>query len=185
MTGSDIRLGDWLDAVADRSATPGGGAVAAVALAAAAALGAMVARFSVGVIGDADSLASQADAVRRHALELEAADEAVVSALYPGAAGGAGARQGRAAQEAARRAAEVPLEIVQAAAALTPVLRRLRGDGNQRLAGDAQVALELAEASARAAAALVRIDVHSLGAPERATVLSSLSAAETALRAAR
>lgn len=158
--------------------------MAAVALAAAAALGAMVARFSVGVIADADSLASQAEALRRHALELAAADEVMVSALYPGAAGGAAAGQGRAVQEGARRAAEIPLEIVKAAAALTPVLRRLRGDGNQRVGGDVQVALELAEASARAAAALVRIDVHSLGEPERATVLSSLSAAEATLQAA-
>lgn len=189
MSTTDGRLGDWLDAVAARTPAPGGGSAAAVALAGAAALGAMVARSSARTLPDVDMLTARADTVRRRALELAAADEAVVGALYAGQAGAGAHDRGTPAPgdpapttgDLLLQAAGVPLEILETAVSLAPLLRRLRVEGNQRLAGDAQVALELVEAAARGAATLVRIDAQALAEPHRARMLSALDAAAARL----
>ena len=188
MTGAEVRLGDWLGTLAARTPTPSGGAAAAVGLAAAAALASMVARFSSELLADSEELAGAADSARRRALELAAADEAAVGAVVP-ASSGAGDREGARlgpldAGAAALRAAQVPLEMVRLAAALRPLLDRLRRDGNQRLAGDAQVGIELLVGAASGAAALVRIDAQRLGAVDRRELLAALAAAEELTRGA-
>ena len=184
VSGPDVRLGAWLAAVAARTPAPGAGAVAAVTLAAAASLGAMVARHSRELAG-ADALATAADSISGRALALAAADEEAVGALLGprdaarDTASGASPAQdapdettGGAARDARERAAEVPLGIAELAAELVPHLRRLLREGNRRLAGDASTGLELATAAGRAAAGLVAIDAGALAGPARGAVLS-------------
>jgi formiminotetrahydrofolate cyclodeaminase len=186
VTNAEARLGDWLDKLAARTPTPSGGAAAAVALAAAAALASMVARFSSDLLVDSEELAGAADSARCRALELASADEAVVAAVVPASAGAGdhdGARIGPLdAHAAALQAAHVPLEMVRLAAELRPLLDRLHRDGNQRLAGDAQVGIELLVGAAAGAAALVRIDAERLDGPERYELLAALVAAEEQTR---
>lgn len=176
MTVPETRLGDWLELLAARRSTPSGGAAVAVTLAASAALAAMVARFSESRLEDAAAIARRADDLRDRALDLAAADEAVVGALYPGS--GAARGDGR---PTGRQAAEVPLSMVQLAADLHAVFERLSRDANPRLAGDAQAGLQLLRGAAAAGAALVRIDAGTLGAEERAALLDALGAAEARL----
>jgi formiminotetrahydrofolate cyclodeaminase len=186
VTGAEVRLGDWLGMLAARTPTPSGGAAAAVGLAAAASLASMVARFSSELLADSDELAGAADSARRRALELASADEAAVAAVVPAPAGAGdqdGSRLGPLdAGAAALRAAHVPLDMVKLAAELRPLLDRLRRDGNQRLAGDAQVGIELLVGAAAGAAALVRIDAERLGAVDRRELLAALAAAEERTR---
>ncbi len=182
MTGTGVSLDDWLAALAARAPTPSGGAAAAVGLAAAAALASMVARFSSDQVPDADDLAGVADSARRRALELASRDEAAVGNLLA-LTSGPGRQQGsrsapRDAGAAAAQAAQVPLDIVSLAAELRPLLEQLLREGNQRLAGDARVGLELLTGAASGAAALVRIDAERLGTRDRRQLLAALSAVE-------
>src|SRR3712207_7786846 len=64
----------FLDLVASATPAPGGGSVAAVAVALAAGLSGMAARLSAGQLADADGLADRADAARRRVAPLAGAD---------------------------------------------------------------------------------------------------------------
>ena len=172
MTGPSVALGEWLDALSARTASPSGGSAAAVALAAAAALASMAARFSRTSLPDADVLVSTAEAARARALELAAQDEAAFGAVSTGDAGHAAALL---------RVATVPLEMVRLAAEMGPVLVRLAREGNERLRGDATVGIELLKAGAAGAAELVRIDAGALDDATRQRLLESLDEAERRL----
>jgi len=190
VTGREVPLEAWLAALAARTPTPSGGAAAAVSLASAAALASMVARFSEESIPDAEELAAVADSCRGEALELAAADQAAVEALYGRKAertrGAPGRNEGPEADDdptvdapdPRQAAAEVPLRMVILAASLRPLLARLESLGNPRLAGDVGVAVELAASGSAAAARLVRIDARSLAPEDRASVLERLAEAE-------
>jgi formiminotetrahydrofolate cyclodeaminase len=145
-------LTSFLEAVAARTSAPGGGAVAAVATAIAAALVEMAAQFSSKHWDDADAAAARARELRERAAPLAQADadayEAVIAARgEPGY------------DEALSRAADVPLAIVEAAADVAKLAAELAAQGNPNLRGDAVTAALLAEASARAAANLVEINL--------------------------
>jgi formiminotetrahydrofolate cyclodeaminase len=145
-------LTSFLEAVAARTSAPGGGAVAAVATAIAAALVEMAAQFSNKHWDDADAAAARARELRERAAPLAQADadayEAVIAARgEPGY------------DEALSRAADVPLAIVEAAADVAELAAELAAQGNPNLRGDAVTAALLAEASARAAANLVEINL--------------------------
>ena len=76
----DLPLGEFLDRVASDSPAPGGGSVAAIAVALAAGLAGMAARLSTGQLSNAPELADQADASRQRVAPLASADAATVSA---------------------------------------------------------------------------------------------------------
>ena len=153
---------DFLDQVAARTPTPGGGGAAAVTAALAAGLVAMVARFSAAQLPAADSLAGRADQLRERAAALAdqdaAAYRAVLGAYRLPPAGDSSERRERIAT-ALHEATTTPLEIAEIAAHLAGLAADLAAQGNPNLRGDATVAAYLAEASARGAAALVRINV--------------------------
>jgi formiminotetrahydrofolate cyclodeaminase len=164
------RLGRFLDLVASRQAAPGGGAVAAVTVSLAAGLVVMAARFSERQIADSESLADEADGIRRHAADLAGEDAdaygAVLAASAATAAGGP-PRDDDVVRSAFGRAAEVPLEVAALGADTAALAARLALEGNPRLRGDATTALLLAEAAVRSAACLVRINVEAGGAGAR------------------
>ena len=150
----------FLDQLAARTPTPGGGGAAAVTGAMAAGLVAMAARFSATRLPGAGELADRADALRRRLAQLADMDAqayaAVLEALrLPREASQREVQR----QEALLGAALVPLEIAGIGAQVAVMAARLAETGNPNLRGDAVTGAVLAAASARSAACLVDINV--------------------------
>jgi formiminotetrahydrofolate cyclodeaminase len=150
----------FLDQLAARTPTPGGGGAAAVTGAMAAGLVAMAARFSATRLPGAGELADQADELRRRLAQLADMDAqayaAVLDALrLPREASQREVQR----QEALLGAALVPLEIAGIGAQVAVMAARLAEAGNPNLRGDAVTGAVLAAASARSAACLVNINV--------------------------
>ena len=174
-----------LDAVAAKRPTPGGGAVAAVAGALAAAAGEMALNYSVGAKGNDDAtdddLAAARDELqnaRAVLLRLTAEDQSAYAALSAkraelrrtAEAGGdaGGEAGGEAGEPAALRAevdalaaacAAVPLAVAATATAVLGVAERTAATANRWLLSDLACGCELALASARAAAGFVRVNL--------------------------
>jgi formiminotetrahydrofolate cyclodeaminase len=184
-------LEGFLDLVASREPAPGGGASSAVAVALAAALTAMAARFSTEHLADADGLAGRADELRGEVVLLAPADAAAYGRVLDAQ------RTPREDEEARRRkvrealteAADVPLSVAGIGAEVAGIAARLVEGGNPNLRGDAVTAAVLAGAGVRAAAALVEINLSAGGADDgrlsrvaelRATAAAAQGAAEGA-----
>jgi formiminotetrahydrofolate cyclodeaminase len=148
-----VTLDDFLDGLAARTPTPGGGGAAAVTGAMAAGLVAMAARFSVARLPAALELAEQADELRRRAADLAEADAVAYTAVLDAR------RQGGDLREALSGAAVVPLEIAEIGARVAQMAAQVASAGNPNLRGDAVTGMLLAAASARSAAYLVDINV--------------------------
>lgn len=145
-------LRGFLEEVAARTSAPGGGAVAAVVTAIAAALVEMAAQFSSKHWDDAGEAAARARELRARAAPLAQADAEAYEEVIA-------ARGGPGYNEALSRAADIPLAMAEAAAEVAEVAAELAARGNPNLRGDAVTAALLAEASARAAANLVEINL--------------------------
>lgn len=135
----------FLDEVAARTPAPGGGAVAAMTAASAAALVSMAARFS-----SSEDVAVAGDELRARLVQLASDDAAAYTAVL--------ASRGEARREAMRVATEVPREIAETAAQVAALAHALVANGNRRLTGDARVAEIVAEAAGKAAGVLVEIN---------------------------
>ncbi|TDV53731.1 cyclodeaminase/cyclohydrolase family protein [Actinophytocola oryzae] len=135
----------FLEEVAARTPAPGGGAVAAMTGASAAALVSMAARFSAS-----DEVATAGDGLRARLVQLAADDAAAYTAVL--------AARGEARRQAMRVATEVPREIAAVALEVAALAHALVATGNPNLTGDARVAELLAEAAAKAAGVLVDIN---------------------------
>jgi methenyltetrahydrofolate cyclohydrolase len=162
--GSYARLpvGGFLDALAAGTAAPAGGSAIALVLAQAAALCAKSARLSARQLtaDRAGQLTAEAEQVRAEAASLIDADALAYRAVIEQSrrqAGRSGSADGLAA--ALSRAAEVPMRIVELAASVARLGSALAAGGNPALRGDALTAGYLAQAAARSAAALVRINL--------------------------
>ena len=160
----------YLDRLASNSPTPGGGSVAALVGALGAALGSMVANFTVGK----EKFAAVEDQVRRLLAGCEAA-RAELSALvqadmdqYAKVSAAYGMPRGTEEEKAARRAAiqqalkdaaGVPLEAVAACHRVLALNRELVEVGNPNLISDVGVAVALALAALDCAALNVEINL--------------------------
>lgn len=158
------QLGQFLEGISSGEPTPGGGAAAAVAVASAAGLSSMAARFSTKQLENATELAERADLLRERVSPLAQADaesyEEVLAAY----------RLSRDAQDRGQRiraalseAADVPLSIADAGVEVAEIARHLVDDGNSNLEGDAAAAILLAEAGTRAAVGFAEFNLKSLG----------------------
>lgn len=156
-------LSRFLDRVASDEPAPGGGACAAVAVAMAAGLAAMAARFSAATLSDAGEVAGRADRIRERVAALATQDAqaytAVLAAYRLPRDGDADARRLRI-REALSAAAEPPLAIAEAAVEVGVLARQLASEGNPNLHGDAVTSGLLAAAGCRAAVELVGANVH-------------------------
>jgi formiminotetrahydrofolate cyclodeaminase len=146
----------FLDQLAARTPTPGGGGAAAVTGAMAAGLVAMAARFSAKQLPEAGDLADRADTLRYMAAQLADMDARAYTAVLEALRLPREASQRR---EALLGAALVPLEIAEIGAEVAQLAARVAEAGNPNLRGDAATAAVLAAASARSAACLVDINV--------------------------
>ena len=144
----DQQARGFLDQLAARTPTPGGGGAAAVTGAMAAGLVAMAARFSATQLPGASDLADQADELRRRAADLADLDARAYQAVLV-----------LRTREALHGAAVVPLEIAEIGARVAAMAAQLAEAGNPNLRGDAVTGALLAAASARSAACLVDINV--------------------------
>ena len=172
-------LGEWMDAVASATPTPGGGTVSAVAGAMAAALAEMVARLTVGrkkyaaVDGEFRTLQGRAETLRARLVRLGDEDAAAFNAVSTAYAipKDRGAERAAAIQAALLGASRVPLETLRAARDVAALAARAAEAGNRNAASDAGVAALLAGAAARGAAYNVRINVAGMPDPAAAAPL--------------
>jgi formiminotetrahydrofolate cyclodeaminase len=182
----DRRVRDLLEDIAAQTPTPGGGSVAAIAVAMAAGLVSMAARFSREHWEDAPGAAAQAEALRARVAPLARADaiayEKALAALRLAKDGASEARD-QALGEALERAASVPLEIAAAGADVAMLAADVAEAGNPNLCGDAAAGAALAEAGTRAAAKLVAVNLGTMREDER--VVAAKAFVEAARRAAK
>jgi methenyltetrahydrofolate cyclohydrolase len=156
----DDTIADFLDQLAARVPAPGGGATAALHAAQAAALLAMVARYSDGAKYDAllmGRVVAEADALRSEALGLAEADAAAfgaVAAAYqlPRSAEG----RSSAIALALAGAARPPADVVRLALLLIALAEALLPAGNRNVLTDVGAAAE----AARAAAVTARLNIE-------------------------
>jgi len=163
----------YLDRLASNSPTPGGGSVAALVGALAAALGSMVANFTVGkekfaaVEADVRRLLAGCEEVRAQLQALTQADMdeyAKVSAAYgmPRATDEEKAARTAAIQRALKDAAQVPLGAVVACHKVLSLNHELVDKGNPNLISDVGVSVALALAALECAALNVEINLASI-----------------------
>jgi methenyltetrahydrofolate cyclohydrolase len=156
----DDTIAAFLEQLAARVPAPGGGATAALHAAQAAALLAMVARYSDGARYDASLMGrvvASADALRAEALGLAEADAAAfgaVGAAYqlPRSAAGRSSAIASALADAARP----PADVVRLALRLIPLAEELLAGGNRNVITDVGAAAE----AARAAAVTARLNIE-------------------------
>jgi formiminotetrahydrofolate cyclodeaminase len=157
----DLPLGAFLDLVARGNPAPGGGSVAAVAVALAAGLSGMAARLSAGQLADAEGLADRADVAMRRVAPLARIDaESYGRVLDAYREPDAETRRERV-SDALSGATDVPLAVAEIGNEVAGIAARLVEEGNPNLEGDAIAALLLAEAGVRAATVLVEINLSS------------------------
>ena len=161
-------LGRFVDMVASREPTPGGGASVAVAVALAAALTAMAARFSADHLADAETIADRAEELRNRVMPLAQADAAAYGRVLDAyrTPRDDDEKRRRRIREALSEAADVPLSIAEVGVEVAGNAARLIEEGNPNLRGDAVTAAALAKAGVRAAATLVEINVSAGGADD-------------------
>lgn len=169
-------LGGFLDALASGSATPGGGSVAALAGAQAAALVAMVCNLTIGKKAyaafepEARALLAQAEVLRVQLQDFIQADTDAFDALMaayklPKATESEQAARKAAVQAATIKATEVPLAMAAAARAVLPLCAPLARSGNRSAVSDVGAAALAVRAAVPTA--LLNVDIN-LGAIEDA-----------------
>ena len=163
----------FLDAVAQPTAAPGGGSVAALAGALSASLGQMVAGLSrkkksqaahAEQLSEAVSEFAAASRFLAEAIDRDAASFESVMAAYKLPQGNPGEQQRRedAIQQALKGAAQVPLEVARHAAKLFEKLGQLEAMSSPSMLSDIRVGRLMAVAAVRGALANVAINLESI-----------------------
>jgi methenyltetrahydrofolate cyclohydrolase len=157
----DLPLREFLDLLASDAPAPGGGSVAAVAVALAAGLSGMAARLSAGQLADAGGLADRADAARQRVAPLAGADAESYGRVLDAYREPDSETRRERVSDALSGATDVPLAVAEVGNEVAGIAARLVEEGNPNLEGDAIVAVLLAEAGVRAAAVLAEINLSS------------------------
>jgi glutamate formiminotransferase len=163
----------FLDAVAESTATPGGGSVAALAGALGASLGQMVAGLSRKKKSQAAHVDQLSEAVAEfhsvsralaEAIDRDAASFESVMAAYKLPQGSAVEQQAResAIQQALQEAAKVPLEVASRAAEVFERLGQLESISSPSMLSDIRVGRLMAAAGVRGALENVAINLESI-----------------------
>jgi formiminotetrahydrofolate cyclodeaminase len=177
----ELSLEDFLDEVATGELLPGGGFVAAAAVAMAAALVTMAGRIAGREWAEGRGVAAQAETLRKRitplaVLNADAYESAV--ATLRGEPAGRGSRD-EAIASALERAAEIPLAIAEAGVDVVALAALIADRGEPGLRADAAVAALLSHAGVRAAAALVEVNLGTTADDERVVRARDLVGAAT------
>jgi formiminotetrahydrofolate cyclodeaminase len=164
----DLSVDQLLTELASPSPAPGSGFAAALAIAMGAATVTMAARLSQDW-PEGRGAAAQAETLRKRVMELASRNaEAYAAALS--------ALKGREERyrtrdetmgDALARAADIPLEIGDAATSVAALAAEVADRGNPRFCADCAAAASLAVAAARAAATLVEVNLGTTSEDER------------------
>ena len=156
-----LSVRELLDAAASEAPTPGGGSVAALVGALAAAVVEMAARASTGWT-EAGAVVAQAAALRRRLEELAPANDEA----YEHAIAALGAPTGRSQEQrdwmlssSLDRAAALPLAVAEAASCVAELASVVADAGDPQWRADAAAAAMLALGATRAAAHLVEVNL--------------------------
>ena len=169
----DDTIAAFLDQLAARVPAPGGGATAALHVAQAAALLAMVARYSDGPRYDADVMSrivAEADALREDALALAEADAAAFGAVaeayrLPRTTEQETKDRSESISSALGGAARPPADVVRTALLLTRLAEELRPAGNRNVITDVAAAAEAARAAAGTARLVIEVNLKGITDP--------------------
>jgi formiminotetrahydrofolate cyclodeaminase len=167
---SEKTLEQFVDELASKAPTPGGGSAAAVAAALAASLVEMVCNLTIGKKGydsvqeSMSNLLRRSGTLRKESMRLLEEDVTAFGAYSEAMRmpkGTDAERENRTAatQAALKEATRVPLRIARVAAKVIDLCRPCAEDGNRRVISDAGVAVVLAEAAIRCAALNVLINL--------------------------
>lgn len=170
---SDQQISDFLDTLASNAPTPGGGSVAALNGAMAAALLGMVCSIMLSRNGNTEqkeeleTLKQRIEELRYHMQELAQADIEVfnrLSAAYklPRTTDADAASRRAAIQRLTREAAEVPLQTAHSAAALLPLCITLAHKSTRLLLSDVGIAAVMARATVQSSLLNVAINLATL-----------------------
>jgi methenyltetrahydrofolate cyclohydrolase len=184
----------YLDDLGSSAPAPGGGSVAALHAAQAAALVCMVCNLTIGRERFAEAeptmrrTLQEATALQAEALSLADDDAAAFSAVtaayrLPRATEEETAARAAAVQEALRRAADVPLRTAAAAARVVELCAGILDGANPNLVSDVGVAA--ASAAAAIDSAALNVEVNLAGLENRELVASATSALDAHRAAAR
>ena len=178
-----LSLAEFLDRLASSAPTPGGGSVAALTGALAAALGQMAAALTIGrpqsaaVEPQVRTLADRLQRAEQMLRELIGEDAAAYGVLSAALKLDKSDPQRRARiSAAAGLAGTVPLETAALSASVLADLERLRAVANPRLCSDVDAGAHLARAALHAAAANVRANLPLMEAPDAEHVGRELDA---------
>ena len=169
----DDTIAAFLDQLAARVSAPGGGATAALHAAQAAALLAMVARYSDGPRYDAglmNRIVTEADALREDALALAEADakafDAVAEAYrLPRTTERETSARSAAISSALAGAARPPADVVRTALLLVSLAEDLLPAGNRNVITDVAAAAEAARAAAVTARLIIEVNLKGITGP--------------------
>jgi formiminotetrahydrofolate cyclodeaminase len=150
----------FLDQLADRTPAPGGGAAAALTCAMAASLVEMAASFAPGSGGE--RAGARARELRHEAAALAHADGRAYGAVLEALRLPKGEERSRRLDESLSEAIAVPMRVLDAAAEVATLAAELAETGNRNLEGDALTGALLAEAAARSAGTLARLNLSLL-----------------------
>jgi len=169
----DKPIQTFLDELASKSSTPGGGSAAAIMGAMGAALVSMVCNLTIGkqnyldVEDDMKDVLRRAEELRQRLTDMVRADVEVfdqVMAAYglPKETDAQKAARSEAIQSALRAATEVPLNCARACAEAIILAQRVAEKGNRNVISDAGVAVLAAYAALRGAALNVYINAGAI-----------------------
>jgi len=169
----DDTIAAFLDQLAARVPAPGGGATAALHAAQAAALLAMVARYSNGPKYDAELMnrvVTEADELREDALALAEADANAFGAVagayrLPRATEQETSARSAAISSALAGAARPPADVVRTALLLVSLAEDLLPAGNRNVITDVAAAAEAARAAAITARLIIEINLKGITDP--------------------
>lgn len=170
---TDLTIQQFNDLLASDSPAPGGGSVAALCAALAASLGAMVANLSIGRKGMENqwqafsNWAQKGQDLKKELLFLINEDTAAFNKVMdafklPKGTEEEKAARTRAIENAYKYASQIPLRVMQAAAATYPLLREMVANGNPNSITDGGVGVLCADAAINGAGMNVLINVSGI-----------------------
>lgn len=186
----DDTIAAFLDQLAARIPAPGGGATAALHAAQAAALLAMVARYSNGARYNAElmnRIVTEADELREDALALAEADADAFGAVAEAYRLPRETEQEQSARSASissalAGSARPPADVVRTALLLTSLAEELLPAGNRTMITDVAAAAEAARAAAVTARLIIEVNLKGLTDPVlRDEFAATAAAADTVI----